>query len=68
VIDLGCPIDLHYDASNPALAGQGWMLDDNRPTLNVTIPAGAREPLTRILIGHARLLHGARHEELPRCC
>jgi hypothetical protein len=50
-IDLGCPIDLHFDASNPEQPGQGWMLDDNRPTLTVTIPSSPKEPLTRILVG-----------------
>src|SRR5262249_39210686 len=31
---------------------QGWMLDDNRPTLTLTYPrAGANEPITRILVG-----------------
>jgi hypothetical protein len=51
-IDLGCPIDLDYDARNPAKSGFGWMLDDQRPTLTVTMPAaGANPPLNRFLIG-----------------
>src|SRR5262249_52747334 len=51
-IDLGCPIDLDYDAANPKERGYGWMLDDTRPTLTLTCPrAGANPPLTRILIG-----------------
>ena len=51
-IDLGCPIDLQFDAANPTQPGQGWMLDDNRPTLTVTLPvAGSKESLSRILIG-----------------
>ncbi len=51
-IDLGCPIDLDYDASNPARRGFGWALDDNRPTLALTLPrAGANMRLDRILIG-----------------
>jgi hypothetical protein len=51
-IDLGCPIDLQYDPTNPTQPGQGWLLDDNRPTLTVTLPAaGSTEPLTRILVG-----------------
>src|SRR5205085_2077603 len=51
-IDLGCPIDLQFDPANPSQAGQGWMLDDNRPTLALTYPrAGPNESLTRILIG-----------------
>jgi len=36
-IDLGCPIDLDYDARNPAKTGFGWMLDDQRPTLSVKV-------------------------------
>jgi hypothetical protein len=51
-IDLGCPIDLQFDPANPTQVGQGWMLDDNRPTLALTYPrAGVNEPLTRILVG-----------------
>jgi hypothetical protein len=51
-IDLGCPIDLDYDASDPAKAGYGWMCDDQRPTLAVTYPrAGKNEAVTRVLIG-----------------
>ena len=43
-IDLGCPIDLDPRS--------GWMLDDQRPTLTVTIPSpGVNPPLTRLLIG-----------------
>src|SRR5262249_10519394 len=49
-IDVGCPIDREYD---PKQRGQGWLLDEGRPTLTLTCPpAGAsREPLTPILIG-----------------
>jgi hypothetical protein len=51
-IDLGCPIDLDYDAANPKERGYGWMLDDTRPTLTLTYPkAGVNPPLTRILVG-----------------
>jgi hypothetical protein len=50
-IDLGCPIDLTFDPSDSARPGDGWMLDDNRPTLAVTLPGGAGAPLTRILVG-----------------
>src|SRR5207245_1930298 len=51
-IDLGCPIDLDFDAAKPQAAGYGWMCDDNRPTLTLTYPrAGANESLTRILVG-----------------
>src|SRR5262249_13423480 len=50
--DLGCPIDLQFDPAHPDRVGQGWMLDDNRPTLTLTYPrAGANEPITRILVG-----------------
>jgi hypothetical protein len=49
-IDIGCPIDREYD---PKQRGQGWLLDEGRPTLTLTYPqAGvSKEPLTRILIG-----------------
>jgi len=51
-IDLGCPVDLDYDADHPRERGYGWMLDDTRPTLTLTYPkAGANPPLTRILVG-----------------
>jgi mono/diheme cytochrome c family protein len=53
-IDLGCPLDLDFDPKNPEKRGNGWMLDDQRPTLALTYPkAGANEPLSRILIGAA---------------
>jgi hypothetical protein len=51
-IDLGCPIDLDYDTSNPHERGLGWMLDDTRPTLSVTLPkSGKNDRLDRLLIG-----------------
>jgi hypothetical protein len=51
-IDLGCPIDLDYDATNPSATGYGWMLDDQRPTLTLTYPKpGVNAPLTRISVG-----------------
>jgi hypothetical protein len=51
-IDLGCPIDLDYDPSQPERRGYGWMLDDQRPTLTLTWPQpGAGGPLARILVG-----------------
>lgn len=51
-IDLGCPIDLDYNAAKPAERGYGWMVDDNRPTLSLTSPrVGRNESLNRILIG-----------------
>src|SRR5262245_6475505 len=51
-IDLGCPIDLDFDPRKPEARGYGWMCDDNRPILTVTLPhAGANAELSRILIG-----------------
>lgn len=51
-IDLGCPIDLDYDAKNPSAARYGWTLDDQRPTLTLTHPRpGANAELSRILVG-----------------
>ena len=51
-IDLGCPIDLDYDAAQPAARGSGWLQDDSRPTLTLTSPrAGAHAELSRILVG-----------------
>ena len=51
-IDLGCPIDLDYDETNPERRGYGWMADDQRPTLTLTYPrAGANAELSRLLVG-----------------
>jgi hypothetical protein len=51
-IDLGCPIDLDYDAAHPDQCGFGWMLDDARPVLTVTYPESGSNPgLSRLLIG-----------------
>ena len=51
-IDLGCPIDLDYDSKQPDRVGYGWMLDDNRPILGMTLPApGKNTELSRIRIG-----------------
>ena len=51
-IDLGCPIDLDYDPQHPEARGLGWMLDDNRPTLTLTLPApGKNAELARLLVG-----------------
>jgi hypothetical protein len=51
-IDLGCPIDRDFDPSQPERRGNGWLLDDQRPTLTLTYPqAGANTSLTRILVG-----------------
>jgi hypothetical protein len=49
-IDTGCPIDREYD---PKQRGQGWLLDEGRPTLTLTYPqpGAGKEPLTRILLG-----------------
>jgi hypothetical protein len=47
-IDLGCPIDLDFDASHPGSRGHGWFADDNRPTLTLTIRSGDK---TRLLVG-----------------
>jgi hypothetical protein len=37
-IDLGCPVDATYDNANPEVCGDGWMLDDQRPTLALAEP------------------------------
>src|SRR5262249_51054291 len=51
-IDLGCPIDLDFDPAHPDRRGFGWMLDDNRPVLALTLPAaGANAELSRVLVG-----------------
>jgi hypothetical protein len=51
-VDLGCPIDLDFDAKKPAEHGYGWLLDDQRPTLTLTHPQpGTSSELSRILIG-----------------
>ncbi|MCE9560445.1 MAG: hypothetical protein K8U57_00165 [Planctomycetes bacterium] len=51
-IDLGCPIDLDFDAAQPTARGNGWLQDDSRPTLTLTYPrAGANAELTRVLVG-----------------
>ncbi len=51
-IDLGCPIDLDFDPKNWAERGRGWMADDLRPTLTLTVPQpGTNKSLTRIVVG-----------------
>jgi hypothetical protein len=53
-IDLGCPINLDFDAGDPEKdgPGSGWMDDETRPTLTITQPrAGPNGQLDRILIG-----------------
>src|SRR5262249_45820240 len=50
-LDLGCPIDVD-DPKQPQRRGNGWLLDDQRPTLTLTYPqAGVNESLQRILVG-----------------
>src|SRR5262249_5182860 len=50
--DLGCPIDLAFDPKDPAKRGDGWLFDDQRPTLTVTYPRpGVNDRLDRILVG-----------------
>jgi hypothetical protein len=51
-VDLGCPIDLAYDPAQPQARGDGWLQDDLRPTLALTLPRpGVQTELTRILVG-----------------
>jgi hypothetical protein len=51
-IDLGCPVDLAFDPTAPEKRGDGWLFDDQRPTLTLTYPAaGANAEWTRILVG-----------------
>jgi hypothetical protein len=51
-IDLGCPLDMDFDSTQPTRRGNGWMLDDQRPTLTLAYPQpGANQALTKILIG-----------------
>ena len=53
-IDVGCPIDWAYDPSTPGKPGNGWMLDDQRPTLTLTYPKpGPNKNLARIVLGAA---------------
>jgi hypothetical protein len=64
-IDLGCPIDLDYDPAHPDRRGQGWMLDDNRPTLTLTEPQpGGKAALSRVLIGMHDFYTGVDAESL----
>ena len=50
-IDLGCPIDLDFDPKQPDRRGNGWMLDDQRPTLALTEPQARASRLSRVLVG-----------------
>ena len=45
-----------YDPKKPDKRGSGWMLDDQRPTLTLTLPASRRE--------HAARPHPDRHARL----
>jgi hypothetical protein len=53
-IDLGCPIDLdpRYDPTAATPMSYGWMGDDQRPTVAVTLPEGERG-VDRVLVGMA---------------
>ena len=60
-IDLGCPIDMNpqYEPTSKNPLSSGWMGDDQRPTLAVTVPQpGENEPLSRLLIGMANAYTG----------
>lgn len=62
-IDLGCPIDLTHNTEEPDRRGKGWLLDDQRPTLTLTVPrAGVNRTLNRILIGMADIDTGLQPE------
>ncbi len=51
-IDLGCPIDRDEEAVLTGERGFGWMGDDKRPTLALTLPRrGENQKFDRILIG-----------------
>jgi len=52
-IDIGCPIDLDFDAKDPARRGNGWLLDEGRPTLTLSSPSAGTnsDPIASILIG-----------------
>jgi hypothetical protein len=59
-IDLGCPIDLdpRYDPKAATPASYGWMGDDQRPTVTVTLPADEPGRVTRVLVGMADAYSG----------
>jgi hypothetical protein len=52
-IDLGCPVDLDFAATDKANRGFGWMCDDKRPTLTLSQPRGGenQQPISKIVIG-----------------
>jgi len=53
-IDLGCPIDLHpdLDPENVTAENSGFLADDQRPTLALTLPRkGDNAPVSRLLVG-----------------
>jgi hypothetical protein len=64
-IDLGCPIDLDFDPTNPARRGFGWMCDDKRPTLTLNKPArGVNPKLNRIVVGMDDYYSGLHYESM----
>lgn len=64
-IDLGCPLDLDYDPEQPGKRGYGFMCDDNRPVLTLTLPQPNANPkLERIVIGAYDYYSGLREETL----
>jgi hypothetical protein len=56
-IDLGCPIDSGRETGD---GDYGWFLDDNRPTLTVSLPrpGEAGEPVTALRFGVADAYSG----------
>lgn len=67
-IDLGCPIDLDYDAANPGERGRGWMLDDQRPTLTLSVQPGNNPAIKRITIGTCDSYSGLHKRSLRVTC
>jgi hypothetical protein len=64
-IDLGCPIDLDFDAERPNDRGYGFACDDNRPVLTLASPQPrANEKLDSIVIGAYDYYSGLRDETL----
>jgi hypothetical protein len=57
-IDLGCPLDRDYDPKQPGRTGYGWMLDEQRPTLALALPAPGANAELSIRIGYADLGSG----------
>lgn len=67
-IDLGCPIDLDYDPGKPSERGLGWMLDDQRPTLTLSVQAGNNSPIKRITIGMSDSFSGLDRKSFRVTC